>query len=82
MWIPQWDIGIYCVQCTRKSLKRAGRVGNHPGRELSSGAVRAAARVKREEKKRWRVEKRDSVEEAKEQAYQPGINKILRATEW
>lgn len=35
-----------------------------------------------EENKRWRVEKRDSVEEAKEQAYQPGINKILRATEW
>lgn len=45
MGIPQWDIGIYCVQCTRKSLKRAGRVGNHPGRELSSGAMRAAARV-------------------------------------
>jgi len=29
-----------------------------------------------------RVEKRDSVEEAKEQAYQPGINKIPRAAEW
>lgn len=35
----------------------------------------------REGKKRRRVEKRDSVEETKEQAYQPGINKIPRAIE-
>lgn len=39
MGTSQWDIGIYCVQCTRKSLKRAGRVGNHPGGELSSDVV-------------------------------------------
>jgi len=43
MGFLQWDVGIYCVQCTRTSLKRTGRVGNHSGRELSSGMVWAAA---------------------------------------
>jgi len=37
-----------------KVVKETGRVGNHPGRELSSGAVRAAARVKRGEGERER----------------------------
>jgi len=49
MGIPQWDIGIYCVQCTRKSLKRVGRVGNHSGTELSSGAGRREGRERGEE---------------------------------
>jgi len=44
-----------------KVVKETSRVGNHPDRELSSGAVRAAARVERKrerkERKRWRVER-------------------------
>lgn len=44
----------------------------------------AGAEEEEEDERRegWTAEKRDSVEEAKEQAYQPGINKIPRAVEW
>ena len=75
MEILEWDKGIYCVQCIRKSLNRVSHVGNHPARELSErdgmggrgGGGRGGRKVGRgrERWRRWRrVEKRDSVEEA------------------
>lgn len=73
-------MGIYCVQCRRKSLSRVGHVGNHPAGELS-GKVVWGGKVGRggggggggglKRGIQWR---------RPEQAYQPGINKIPRAS--
>lgn len=55
---------------------RAGSWGRRRSRN------RRKRRRRRKGMRRERAEKRDSTEEAKEQAYQPGINKIPRAAEW
>lgn len=83
MEILEWDKGIYYVQCIRKSLNRVSDVGNHPAGELS-GVMAWGRRVGGGRVVRGRGGlKRGILWRRPEQAYQPGINKIPRATsEW